>query len=777
MGLPPSPLKGPPKMKLRALALGAAVTASLLAAALAPAVARAGTYSVSLDTTTRIGGWTFSHDDGFTGCSLTSRPGPCADADVPRPTPLRIFGFGDAPNLANAWWQWEAPDTTTIASGAVSLSYRTTTKSVAAYMKARLRSEAFPSMPQLHASTDDGTTSWSIPAGNQVVGIFLKTDAPCSFSDKWNNSVAITGLTATLTDDTAPAVTLSGPLADGTWHNEGQPLPLTVDATDAGAGVAQAAITAAGSALDSDVVAPQGGLHAGLTSYSRDLAATPAALGDGAHTLNVEVTDAAGERSVTPVVVNVDAHAPVANGMAPATTTDRRATVSFSVDPGPSGLGQFEASVDGNPMTIAGATASYAPAADLAYGTHTVTWHATDGAGNVRDGSWTFQVSDAVAPVISDVRPDAGSSSSDATPVISVAVADAGVGVDPASIRMTVDGVDVTADGAYAAGRFGYTPASDLGFGAHTVSVVASDTAGNQAAPLTWSFDVADETPPSVTDRTPLAGSTVPGASALGFDLRDAGSGVDPDTLHVLVDGSDVTAWGTLASGQFRYAPGSIAPGVHTVSVTVADRAGNIAGPVEWEFAVASPADLHLVAQTPASIVAGGRVTMRFTARDGAVPMAGTRVVIASRVAGGTGFHTLRTLTTGASGVVSWIAAPLRNTVYQAELVDASTVRASRTVTVRQRVALVADHLRVHRGGAVRLSGLVAPGHPGARVSVQLLTASGWRTVARPRLGLGSRYAKTVVAAARGRYVLRVTAAATPTNAAGRSRTITVRAS
>jgi hypothetical protein len=764
-------------MKLRALVLGAAVAASLLAAALAPAVARAGTYAVSLDTTKQNGGWSFSHDDGFAGCSLKSRPGPCADADVPSPTPLRIFGFGDAPNLANAWWQWEAPDTTTIASGAVSLSYRTATTSVSAYMKARLRSETFPSMPQLHASTDDGTTTWSIPAGNQVVGIFLKTDTAHTFVEKWNNNVAITGLTATLTDDTAPAVAVSGPLADGAWHNEGQPVPLTVDATDAGAGVARAAITSSGTTLDSDDVAPQGGLHAGLTAYSRGLAATPAALGDGSHTLNVEVTDAAGERTTTPVVVNVDAHAPVATGMAPATTTDQRAPVSFSVDPGPSGLGQFEASVDGNPMTITGTDASYMPEADLTYGTHTVVWHATDGAGNVRDAAWTFTVNDAVPPVLSDVRPDPGSSSSDATPAISAAVADAGVGVDPGSIRMTVDGVDVTARGAFAGGRFAYTPASDLAFGTHSVTVIASDTAGNRSEPLTWSFDVADETPPSVVDRTPVAGSTVPGASAIGFDVRDTGAGVDPGALHVLVDGSDVTAWGTFAAGQFRYAPGSMTPGVHTVSVTVADLAGNVVGPIEWEFAVASPADLHLTGQTATSIVAGGRVTMRFVAHDGSAPMAGTRVVIASRVAGGTGFHTLRTMTTDAAGAVAWIASPLRNTVYRAEFVDAPTVRAARTVTVRQRVALVADHLRVHRGGAVRLSGLVAPGHPGARVSVQLLTASGWRTVARPRLGIGSHYAKTVVAAARGRYVLRVTVPATPTNAAGRSRTITIRAS
>jgi hypothetical protein len=117
--------------------------------------------------------------------------------------------------------------------------------------------------------------------------------------------------------------------------------------------------------------------------------------------------------------------------------------------------------------------------------------------------------------------------------------------------------------------------------------------------------------------------------------------------------------------------------------VTVADRAGNVAGPIEWEFAVASPADLHLTGQTATSIVAGGKVTMRFVARDGSAPMTGARIVIAARAAGGTGFHTLRTMTTNAAGAVAWIAAPLRNTVYRAELEAAPAVRASRTVAVR----------------------------------------------------------------------------------------------
>jgi hypothetical protein len=762
-------------VNLRALVLGAAA-ATLLSTALAPAAAHAGTYSITLDTAKDTSGWSFTGSGGFSGCALRLHPGPCGDDDVPNPTPLRIFGFGQAAKLANAWWQWDAPATTTIATGSVSVNYKTAATGTSAYMKARLRSESFPASAQVHSATGNASDTWSIPSGNQVVGVFLKTDIARDYTDKWNNNLKVTALTATLTDDTVPAVALSGALADGTWHNESQSVPLTVTATDAGAGVASATLAEAGATLASNSVPHQGGIHAGLTAYSHELTTAPAALGDGIHTLDVTVADAAGERGDAPVVVRVDAHAPVATAMVPAApTTDLRAPVSFSVDPGPSGLGQFDASVDGTPMTIAGRDASYVPAADLAYGTHTVTWHATDGAGNVRDGFWTFAVRDAVAPVLSDVRPDDASSTSDATPVISLAVADAGVGVDPASIAMTLDGNDVSAHGAFSSGRFAYTPSAPLGFGRHTVVVRASDLAGNRSAALTWSFDERDDTPPAVSGRTPLPGSTVPGASAIGFDVSDAGAGVDPAGLHVVLDGSDVTAWGTYAAGHFAYAPGTLGAGVHTVSVTAADKAGNVAGAVSWQFAVADPAVLRLAAQGPASVTAGGRATIRFVATASGTPLAEVAVAISSRAAGQAGFHRLRTLTSGRNGAVAWSVAPLRTTVYRAALAAAPAVTARRTVVVAQRVALAVDHLRIHPGGAVRLSGFVLPGHAGGRVMVQLLTAGGWQTVARPQLGIRSRFAKTVVAGLSGRYVLRVVAPATPTNAVGRSRTVTVR--
>jgi len=570
-------------VKFRALVLFAAAASSLLAAVLAPAAARAGTYTISVSTAKDTTGWSFAHAPGFFGCSYRLHPGPCAG--VPSPGPLRILAYGQAAKLSNAWWQWQAPATTTIASGSLTVVYKTGATGTSAYMKARLRSGSFPSSPQLHPATGNGSAVWSIPAGNQIVGVFLKTDVARDFADQANNTIRISALSARLTDDTAPRVVLSGRLADGRWHNEAQPESLTVTAADAGAGVRSARLTEAAVTLASDLVALRAGVHPGRTAYSHSLQLTPASLADGTHTLAVTVSDASGETTVASETLRVDAHAPVARGLAPVrTTTDRRSPVSFSVDPGPSGLGQFDASVDGRPMTISGSTATFVPASNLTYGTHTVRWHATDGAGNVRDGFWTFTVS------------------------------------------------------------------------------------------------------------------------------------------------------------------------------------------------LGDPANLRLVGSGPTAIVAGHRATVRFAGTSSGMPVVGARVLVAARRAGQRLFHHVHTLTTGRAGAVSWATAPLRTTVYRVRFQAAPSVTAGRRIAVHQRVRLVAGAGWIRAGGGVRLTGRVYPGHARGRVLVQLLTASGWRTVAEPRLGPASRFATTVIAGASGSYLLRVVAPATHTNAAGTSGTVTVRA-
>ncbi|MDX6549088.1 MAG: large repetitive protein, partial [Gaiellales bacterium] len=688
------------------LLCGMAALAAPLAAA--PS-ALAGTYQISDDTAQDTDSWALTKPAGFYGCKLGSRPGVCADADVPLPTPLWIYAFGPAAVDSEASWSWVAPPTVSIVDGSVTVKYNTSSYT-RVFMKARLRSGSFGTQPQLHTASDDGTATWNIPAGNEAVAVYLKAIVAHNFGDKWQNNIGVLSLDATLRDDTAPTGSLSGPLAAGLWLNQSQPVCLTVGANDEGAGVAWSQLRdGLGNVLDSDAVQLQEVRQPGLTDYASDLCLTPSELNDGEHPLTVRVADAAGEQLDLPLSVAVDAHAPTAQSTLPAgTTTERRAPISFSVDAGASGLASFQAELDGQPMTILGSTASYQPATDLAYGEHTVIWSATDAAGNHRDAFWTFDVVDdtppalsnqlpadatafearrpavsfdladtgsgidpatlhvlldgsevapfgslvngsfrfqpaydlalghhvvnvavsdrggnamtpvrwsfdvvdRTAPVLSDVRPDDGAVGPDRTPPISFAIGDEdGTGIDADSIELLLDGSDVTAGGAFANGRFSYTPVDPLGYGVHTLSASAADRAGNRSAALSWRFEVRDETPPVVAGLLPVAGSTVAGAAVIGFDVSDLGGGIDAATLSVMVDGSDVAGWGSLSGGRFRYAPGNLGAGVHTIAVTVSDRSGNRVGPVMWQFAVADPARLSLTALTaPAQTAAGQQV-------------------------------------------------------------------------------------------------------------------------------------------------------------------------
>jgi archaellum component FlaG (FlaF/FlaG flagellin family) len=257
--------------------------------------------------------------------------------------------------------------------------------------------------------------------------------------------------------------------------------------------------------------------------------------------------------------------------------------------------------------------------------------------------------------------------------------------------------------------------------------------------------------------------------------VADGGSGVDPSSLQVLVDGSDVTSWGDFDGSRFRYAPGDLGAGVHTISVTVADRAGNVAGPLMWQFAVANPATVHLaVVSGPTQLVFGRSGTIVLDATAGGEPLARTRVLVSSRPAGSSSFGPARVLVSDAGGHVRWTVSPGRSATFRAELVDQPGVTVQRAIGVHRRVTVAADHAIVRRGLPVRLSGSVGPSAPGSRVTVQLLTSRGWTPVAFPRLGGRSGYSATVIPRLPGRYLLRVVAPATAVNLSGTSRTVAI---
>lgn len=97
---------------------------------------------------------------------------------------------------------------------------------------------------------------------------------------------------------------------------------------------------------------------------------------------------------------------------------------------------------------------------------------------------------DTSLPTITMLEPEANSRVTVARPTISAGFDDqAGSGVDPRSVRLTVDGRDVTPEADITQTSVTYTPATSLDPGRHEVRLSATDMAGNEITKL-WSFRV-----------------------------------------------------------------------------------------------------------------------------------------------------------------------------------------------------------------------------------------------------------------------------------------------
>ncbi len=97
---------------------------------------------------------------------------------------------------------------------------------------------------------------------------------------------------------------------------------------------------------------------------------------------------------------------------------------------------------------------------------------------------------DTVAPKITDIRPAADSKTAQTRPAISVVLDDAGgSGIDASSVKMTVNGTDVTDQAVISGSLAAYRPAKALPGGDVAVAVTAKDMAGNTAS-IDWKFTV-----------------------------------------------------------------------------------------------------------------------------------------------------------------------------------------------------------------------------------------------------------------------------------------------
>lgn len=294
-------------------------------------------------------------------------------------------------------------------------------------------------------------------------------------------------------------------------------------------------------------------------------------LPDGSHQIVITQTNSDGSTS-QPTVIDVlidtvppaaptvgavsDDAAPVTGSLASgAHTNDATPTLSGTAEAGATITILNGTTVIGTTTADANGNWRFTPSAPLADGTYALSVTATDVAGNVSAATTPFDlVIDTNAP---------------ASPVVQVSNGNEMSGTAEAGsvLALDLDGdgnadATVTADGS---GHWSYTPGTTLPDGS-VVIIVATDAAGNAAAPVSVTIDSAPPQAPvlSPSNGTTLAGTAEPG-STVNIDLN--GDGV-PDG-SVVADGS----------GNWSFTPATPVAAGTIVSATATDSAGNTGVP------------------------------------------------------------------------------------------------------------------------------------------------------------------------------------------------------
>ncbi|MGZ4651287.1 MAG: Ig-like domain-containing protein [Kineosporiaceae bacterium] len=284
----------------------------------------------------------------------------------------------------------------------------------------------------------------------------------------------------------------------------------------------------------------------------------------GVKNVRVTVTDADGDTATTMKAITVSAAAPPADTTAPdttissgpsGTTADNTPTFAFSSSESGS---TFECQLDSGAW--ASCTSPWTTAT-LADGAHSVSVRATDAAGNVDATPATRAFTVGTTLPADNIAPDTTIGSgptgptNDTTPTFAFTSSESG-----STFQCRVDA------GSWASCTSPWTTTA-LASGAHSVSVRATDAAGNtDASPATRSFTVDTSAPNTTISSSPPVLS--PGSSAtVAFSASESGA-----TFECRLDGG---AWAACTSPK-DYTGLSLAE--HTVDVRATDAAGNVDG-------------------------------------------------------------------------------------------------------------------------------------------------------------------------------------------------------
>jgi hypothetical protein len=265
-----------------------------------------------------------------------------------------------------------------------------------------------------------------------------------------------------------------------------------------------------------------------------------------------------------------------------------------------SGVSKVEVQVDGGSWQIAAGTLNWTfSVSALSDGPHNIAARATDSDGKTRTADIDIIV-DTGAPTVSIVSPADGSDLTDNTPSIS------GTAADTYGVNLVEYKVDA---GAYqaAAGTSSWSQTlASLSDGPHTITVRASDNAGNQATDQT-AIDI-DATLPSLTVTNPASGLVTTDTTPLC-----SGTAADANGIQIVQVRVDSGSWQTATGTTSWSRSPSVSYGDHTITVRATDTFGNYR---EISRSIS-------ILQTPTSVSASDNDDDRITLTWANIPGAG----------------------------------------------------------------------------------------------------------------------------------------------------------